>query len=82
MATEMALGKAAQAWCKIATSGKTMDPELAEAFAEIIDEYREALIWCSGSDDFGPGGQAREGWLKIERSLLRQQCDDDGDNKS
>ncbi len=24
-----------------------MHPVLAEAFAEIIDEYREALIWCS-----------------------------------
>ena len=64
MATENAMHKAAQAWCKPTTSAKVMDAELAEAFAEIIDEYREALIWCGGSADFGPEGQAREGWLK------------------
>jgi len=29
-------------------------------------KLREALIWCSGSADFAPGGQAREGWLKIQ----------------
>lgn len=25
----------------------------------------EDLIWCSGSQDFGPNGLAREGWLKV-----------------
>lgn len=25
----------------------------------------EALIWCSGSQDFSPGGKAHEGWKKI-----------------
>jgi len=47
-----------------------MDPILAEAFAEIVDEYREALMWCSGSADFGPEGQAREGWLKGIQPLI------------
>ncbi len=71
MASEIALKKAAQAWCKPTTETKIMDPELAEAFAEVIDEYREALIWCGGSDDFGHGGRARKGWLKLVHPLLK-----------
>ena len=31
---------------------------------KVIGELVESLKWCSGSDDFGPGGQAREGWQK------------------
>jgi len=38
MASEFARGKAAQAWCKRSTEHLVMDPTLAEAFAEIIDE--------------------------------------------
>lgn len=38
MATELARETAAQAWCKDTTSNKEMDVELAEAFAEILDE--------------------------------------------
>ncbi|MDP1774254.1 MAG: hypothetical protein Q8L15_18455 [Methylobacter sp.] len=38
MATELARQKAAQAWCKETTSGKEMDTDLADAFAEILDE--------------------------------------------
>lgn len=38
MATQLSREKAAQAWCKPTTSNKTMDAELAEAFAEILDE--------------------------------------------
>lgn len=30
----------------------------------------DALIWCSGSQDFNEGGQAREGWLKLCRPLI------------
>lgn len=37
MASEVALQKAAQAWCTPATSNRVMDPELAEAFADILD---------------------------------------------
>jgi hypothetical protein len=29
------------------------------------EELREALIWASGSSDFGPKGQAHEGWKKV-----------------
>ena len=38
MASELARERAAQAWCKESTSGKIMDPVLAEVFAEILDE--------------------------------------------
>ena len=40
--------------------------------AEILD-LKEALIWCSGSADFGEGGQARAGWLKTCEPLLRNE---------
>lgn len=38
MATELSRQKASQAWCKPTTSNKVMDAELAESFAEILDE--------------------------------------------
>jgi cobalamin-dependent methionine synthase I len=38
IATSLAREKAAQAWCKETTSHKEMNAELAEAFAEILDE--------------------------------------------
>jgi len=38
MATVIARHKAAQAWCTPSTSKKEMDSDLAEAFAEILDE--------------------------------------------
>jgi hypothetical protein len=38
MATELAREKAAQAWCKPSTQKIVMIPELAEAFAEILDD--------------------------------------------
>jgi len=40
MATELSRGKAAQAWCAPETSHLVMIPELAEAFANILD-----VIW-------------------------------------
>ena len=46
----------------------------AEVVKECLDEiekFRKALQWCSGSADFGHGGQAREGWLKICDPLLK-----------
>lgn len=42
MATKEAREIAATAWCKPTTSSKEMDVELAEVFAEIIDQ----LIRC------------------------------------
>lgn len=41
MSMSLSRGKAAQAWCTAANSSKTFDPELAEAFAEILEE-----IWA------------------------------------
>ena len=38
MASELARQKAAQAWCMNNTSHLEMQPDLAEAFAEILDE--------------------------------------------
>lgn len=38
MSTQFARKKAAQAWCKEKTKHLTMQPELAEAFADILDE--------------------------------------------
>lgn len=76
MATGIARGLAAQAWCDPRTSNRVMDPELAEVFAEKLDQYLEALRWCGGSADFGDGGQAREGWLKICDPLLPSDLDD------
>ena len=56
--TKKAQEKAAQIWC------------LPIEIARLIDQYREALIWCSGSADFNPGGQAHDGWNKICEPLL------------
>jgi len=38
MTTNLARHRAAQAWCKPTTAHIDMQPELAEVFAEIIDE--------------------------------------------
>ena len=38
MATELARQKSAQAWCKPTTEHFAMQPELAEVFAELLDE--------------------------------------------
>jgi hypothetical protein len=37
---------------------------------KLINELKEALIWCSGSDDFSLKGKARKGWEKIVKPLL------------
>jgi hypothetical protein len=41
-------------------------------FVGIEDRLRDALVWCSGADDFAPGGKAREGWEKIVQPLLER----------
>lgn len=38
---------------------------------EEVEGYKDALIWCSGSEDFQLGGRAREGWEKICMTLLK-----------
>jgi len=65
-----ARGVAARAWTTPKTENIIMMPELAEEFARIIDTYREALIWCSGSGDFQYEGKARKGWEGICKPLL------------
>lgn len=37
---------------------------------KLIEELKEALIWCSGSEDFQIGGKARKGWEKIRKKFL------------
>ena len=66
----LARQKASLAWCGKETKKKIMDVELAEEFAKILQEYIDALQWCSGSQDFQPGGYARKGWMKIQKQLL------------
>lgn len=42
-----------------------VDEALFELFNKEIGKYKDALIWCSGSEDFQIGGKAREGWEKV-----------------
>lgn len=37
---------------------------------EKIRKLQDALIWCSGSEDFQIGGKAREGWEKLCKPLI------------
>ncbi len=34
-----------------------------------IQELKDALVWCSGSQDFLEGGKAREGWDKLKHLI-------------
>lgn len=38
---------------------------------------RDALIWCSGSADFGLGGMAHEGWMKLCDPLVNRKAMED-----
>lgn len=42
MASEWAIEKAAQVWCRPEVEHKEMDVELAMAFAEVLDEQNHA----------------------------------------
>lgn len=44
-----------------------------------VERLREALIWCSGSDDFQESGKARAGWLKLCAPLLKALQRKEGD---
>jgi len=70
VASKLARGKVAQLWCATETDSLVLNPILAEKFAELLDEYIEALQWCSGNVDFCPNGIARMGWVKICQPLL------------
>ena len=69
-ATSLACMKVAIAWCQKTTENKEMDVDLAEAFAEILTDYIEALQWCGGSSDFHKGGKAHDGWESIVKPLI------------
>lgn len=43
MASRKSRELAAQAWCRAKTSNRIMDTDLAEAFADILDEQRAAV---------------------------------------
>lgn len=49
-----------------------MDEETAraEAAEAKLARMEEALLWCSGSQDFQEGGIAREGWMKLCAPLI------------
>ena len=66
MASKKAIERAAGAWCTKKTSGTTMDPTLAEVFADILDEYIDALIWMSG----GLPQEAEKEWARIRDKLV------------
>lgn len=51
---------------------KTLHQDKQEAIKEIEGKYNDALIWCSGSEDFQVGGKARVGWEKICLPLLKE----------
>lgn len=36
---------------------------------ELIRELKEALVWCSGAEDFQEGGKARSGWLQVRKLI-------------
>ena len=58
-------------------AGVTLRGELGKSERQVrelqhhITKLRDALLWCGGSPDFNPGGQARQGWI-IEVAPLLQ----------
>jgi len=64
------------------------DEDCARRLSQLIEEMAktaradadkaaavEALIWCSGSQDFAEGGVARNGWLKLCAPIIRARGD-------
>ena len=48
-----------------------VDEALTELFDTEINKFKDALIWCSGSEYFQLEGKARIGWNKICKRLLK-----------
>lgn len=44
--------------------------DTAKRQAALIERAADAIVWCSGSDDFAPEGKAREGWKRVVRPVL------------
>jgi hypothetical protein len=72
MTKSFARGIAAQCWCDPRVSDREMDSELAEVFAEKLEEYIYALAWCECAPCFDQGGTHREGFLRTCRHLMRE----------
>jgi len=51
---------------------KKVENKSKEELNAEIEKYQEALIWCSGSEDFQLEGQARKGWEEICVPLLNK----------
>ena len=71
MVTEHSLQVAGSLWCDPRTSHLVMIPELALVFAEKLDEYKEAIIWMSGSPSFSPESESWDAWQKLRDTLLK-----------
>jgi len=46
--------------------------EGVEEMKQLIGELVDALVWCSGSHDFTPSGQAGEAWARDVLPLLER----------
>lgn len=44
--------------------------EIEAHVAAEVAKYKEAIIWCSGSEDFQNGGKARIGWEEVCKPLI------------
>ena len=53
--SELAIEMAAQAWCRPETSSTTMDPVLAKAFAQVLDNWIEIAAQNQRNCDFYRG---------------------------
>ena len=66
-----------ETYCNEATDIKLLADQILELFKSEKKKNRQkfidALIWCSGSEDFQVGGKARKGWEKICLPLLRDE---------
>lgn len=49
---------------------RNVDADFKLDIARGIEQYIDALRWCSGSKDFQVGGQARRGWIKLVVPLI------------
>lgn len=71
MASKRAREKAAQAWCTPETKDKVMDPDLAEAFADILDSL------CPESDENHVVLNARSIAIQEILDMLKEYEDDE-----
>ena len=56
---------------KLENGGLNPVPDLLAA----LEDCLARLLWCSGSADFGPGGQAHKGWQEGPRRAIERARD-------